>query len=66
MQPDIFYFLFVCVFDGAFGQDAGNTFAAILRVDCDVGDQINTLMIISKWDKAGIANDPSIFLPDET
>ena len=49
---------------GAFGQGAGNALAAMLGVDCDIGDQINTLMIISKWDKAGIANDPSIFLPD--
>ena len=66
MQPDVPYFFIMRVFNGAFGKGACNSMTAIVRVNRDIGDQINALIFISKWDQARVADDPSVLLPDIT
>jgi dTMP kinase len=66
MQPDVVYIFFMHMLYGAFGEGAGNSFAAVIGVDGNVGDEIEAFLALPKRDQAGIADDAPVFLPDVT
>ncbi len=66
VKPDVIYFFLVGVLHGAFGEGAGNAFAAVRGMHGDVGDEIDAFFVMSKGDEAGVADDVSALFPDVT
>jgi len=51
---------------GAFGKFARNAPATIIGVCGYIGNEINALIFMPKWNQAGIADDPTVFIPNIT
>lgn len=64
MKPDVVDPFLAGVLYGAFSEGAGNASAAICRMHSNVGNQVDTLFIVSKRDEAGVADDLSALFPD--
>lgn len=64
VQPDVIHLLFLGVLHGADGEGAGDSAAAMIGVDGNVGDKVEALFIPFEGHEADVADDVMSFFPD--
>lgn len=63
VEPDVVNLTFAGVLHGAQGEGAGDSTAAVIRVDGNIGDEVEAVFVPSEGHEADVADDATVFLP---